>query len=281
MIDAERRLPSFVIIGAAKAATTWIANQLRHRDDVFMPGPEPHYFSREYARGVEHYAALFSPARPDQRVGEKSADYLADPLVPQRMAALIPAARLVAQLRNPVERAYSDYCMLFRRGRIDGDVDRHLDWNRTGAPRFLADGLYSEHLARFLDHYPAEQLKLVLHDDVRSAPTTVIADVCTYLGLEPRVAAPPQQRINDSRAALVPSFLRRLPTPIKNAVAPLRGVAAFEHIRALIARPVAYPPFASDTRKRLADFYHDDINRLGRMIGRDLGDWLEPTATPQ
>ena len=110
-------LPQFLIIGAVKAATTWIADQLRARDDVFMPGPEPHYFSRDYDRGATWYASLFADARADQLIGEKSADYLADSEAPARAAALLPDAMLIAQLRNPVDRAYSDYCMSAAPGR--------------------------------------------------------------------------------------------------------------------------------------------------------------------
>src|SRR5687768_3651516 len=134
MAIPDRRLPSFIVIGAAKAATTWIAHQLGERDDVFLPGPEPHYFSREYARGDDWYAAWFKDAADSQLVGEKSADYLSDWNVPARMAALLPGVKLIAQLRNPVDRAYSDYCMLFRRGQVNGDIDACLDRARTPQP---------------------------------------------------------------------------------------------------------------------------------------------------
>jgi hypothetical protein len=273
----EARLPKFIVIGAAKAATTWIAHQLRQRPDVFMPGPEPHYFSRCYSRGDAWYASLFAEARPDQLVGEKSADYLADPEVPRRIARLLPNVQLIAQLRNPVERAYSDYCMLFRRGQVDGDVNRYLDWTRTTTPRFLADGLYARHIRQFLDYFPSDQLKLILHDDIRTTPRQVIADVCNQLGLSADAEpAAVDARVNDSQAQLIPLFLRRLPEPIKKLAAPLRGHATFEAVRGLIARPVHYPPLLTETRRRLEDFYREDVAQLGRMLGRDLGGWIEP-----
>ena len=100
---AQRHFPQFLIIGAVKAATTWVADQLRARDDVFLPGPEPHYFSRAYNRGENWYESLFGEARAGQLIGEKSADYLADSQAPARAAALLPNATLIAQLRNPVD----------------------------------------------------------------------------------------------------------------------------------------------------------------------------------
>jgi hypothetical protein len=272
-------LPQLIVIGAAKAATTWIAHQLRTRPDVCMPGPEPHYFSREFHRGERWYRSLFTDARPGQLVAEKSADYLAHPDAPARIAALLPSVRLIAQLRNPVERAYSDYCMLFRRGQVDGDVDRHLDGARATQRRFLDDGLYGRHLRRFLDHFPPEQIKVILHDEIKRDPASVTAEVLRMLDL-PGVEGDTRigQRMNDGASAIVPLALRRLPAPVKRLAAPLRGTRLFEGARSLIARPVRYPPLSDDTRRRLADFYRDDIEQLGRTLGRDLGAWTEPAS---
>jgi len=273
-------LPQLIVIGAAKAATTWIAHQLRTRPDVCMPGPEPHYFSREFHRGEEWYRSLFADARPGQLVAEKSADYLAHPEAAVRIAALLPSVRLIAQLRNPVERAYSDYCMLFRRGQVDGDIDRHLDGRRATERRFLEDGLYGRHLRRFLDHFPAAQMKVILHDEIKRDPAAVAADVFDMLALPPQTdSARIEARVNDGASALVPLALRRLLTPVKRLAAPLRGNRLFEGARSLIARPVRYPPLSDDTRRRLADFYRDDIEQLARTLGRDLGAWTSPVQT--
>lgn len=271
----QRPLPQFLIIGAVKAATTWIADQLRARDDVFMPGPEPHYFSRDYDRGVSWYASLFADARSDQLIGEKSADYLADSEAPARAAALLPDAMLIAQLRNPVDRAYSDYCMLYRRGQVGGDVERYLD-TRSAVPRFLENGLYARHIARWRDHFPADRLKIILYDDIRADPERVLADVCGVLRLPPTIDAERvRRRSNDSEAPLVPLALRRLPQPIKNLVAPLRGNPAFEATRRIFARSVDYPRLSSDLRMRLNDYYADDVAQLGRILDRDLSAWSD------
>ncbi len=271
----QRPLPQFLIIGAVKAATTWIADQLRARDDVFMPGPEPHYFSRDYDRGESWYASLFAEARSDQLIGEKSADYLAESEAPARAAALLPNAMLIAQLRNPVDRAYSDYCMLYRRGHVGSDVERYLD-TRSATPRFLQNGLYARHIARWREYFPADRLKIILYDDIRANPERVLADVCSALQLPPEIDADRvRRRSNDSEAPLVPLPLRRLPQSIKNLVAPLRGNPAFDATRRIIARPVQYPRLTNDLRMRLNDYYADDIAQLGRILDRDLSAWSD------
>ncbi|MET0309791.1 MAG: sulfotransferase [Sphingomonas sp.] len=271
----QRHLPQFLIIGAVKAATTWIADQLRARDDVFLPGPEPHYFSRAYDRGEAWYASLFADARDGQLIGEKSADYLAERAAPARAAALLPDAMLIAQLRNPVERAYSDYCMLYRRGHVGRDIERYLD-ARSAMPRFLQDGLYARHIARWRDHFPADRLKIILYDDIRAEPERVLAEICQVLHLPPVIDAERiRRRSNDSEAPLVPLPLRRLPPSIKNLVAPLRGNPAFEATRRLFARSIEYPRMTADLRMRLNDYYAEDVAELGLLLDRDLSAWSD------
>src|SRR3546814_11645017 len=90
-------------------------------------------------------------------LGEKSADYLAHPDAPARLAAVLPRARLVVQLRNPVDRAYSDYKMLFRRGTVTKRPDHYLDVLPPDHPRFLEVGLYAMHRSSCSDPFAAEQ----------------------------------------------------------------------------------------------------------------------------
>lgn len=271
---SQSRLPDFIVIGAAKAATTWVVHQLQQHPGVFMPSPEPHYFSREYDQGVSWYESWFADARDDQIVGEKSADYLADCQAAERIAALLPDARLVVQLRNPIERAYSDYCMLFRRGSVTATPEEYLG---PGAEqqRFLGDGLYHRHLARFFDRFPRESLTILLHEDIKRTPEGAIEQVCAHIGVAPRVAAAEvAARVNDGETPMLPLRLRQLLAPMKEAVAPLRDRPWFKSVHAAFARAPQYPPLTVDLRRRLRDFYAADIERLSPVIGRDLNAWL-------
>ncbi len=268
------RLPDFIIIGAAKAATTWIVHQLQQHPDVFLPSPEPHYFSTEYERGDSWYARWFADATTGQIVGEKSADYLAHPLAARRMRSLLPSVRLVVQLRNPVERAYSDYCMLFRRGTVGAPPEKYL-LKSAERPRFLEDGLYHRHLLRFLDIFPRESLAFILHEDIRREPEDVIGRISNHLGLAPRIAtAEVSARVNDSEAPLLPLALRRLLAPMKPIAAPLRRQPWFQSVHSALARRPDYPPLTSELRRRLRDFYATDIEMLGPLVGRDVSGWL-------
>ena len=273
-------LPDFIIIGAAKAATTWIQVQLQANPAIFMPDPEPHFFSREYDRGEAHYRRWFADASGSaRRIGEKSADYLSDAAVPARLAALIPDAKLVVQLRNPVDRAYSDYKMFFRRGSVGGNPDDYLRDPDNSHPRFLRDGLYGEHLQRWLEHFPKENILVFRYEDVGFAPREVIERVSQHIGV-PMVYDDDlaNRRANNSRELLLPLPLRKLLAPLKDSVAPLRGKTWFEGVRQALARQVKYPELGLSLRRRMADFYADDIARTERLTGLDLSEWRSEVA---
>lgn len=269
------RQPSFVVIGAMKGATTWIAHQLRNHPQLWLPGAEPHYFSSEYDRGPAWYASLFDAAPADRIIGEKSADYLAHPLAAERMAAMIPSARLIVQLRDPVQRAYSDYCMLFRRGWVSGDPAKYLKGANPEQSRFLSGGLYGAHLRRFLQHYQRDQIQVILYESVREMPEQVIADVCTHIGVPVHIA--PEEvasRKNDSASPMLPLPLRRVLQPMRPMLDPLRANRHLAKLRASLAAPVRYPPLTDELQQMLRDFYRDDILLLQDILQMDLRHWM-------
>jgi Sulfotransferase family len=281
---SDFHLPSFVIVGATKSATTWLSHNLGAHPEIFLPTPELHYFSRFFDRGDDWYRSQFAGARPGQRIGEKSASYLPHPQAPGRLHRLLPGAKLLAQLRNPIERAYSDYCMHYRRGQVNRDIGHYLDPERTPIPRLLDDGFYHRHLMRFLEVFPSEQIKILLYDDIRARPGEVFADVCGYLGIDDAVG--PQavaRRVKDKETPVVPPRARRLLAPLKAIVQPYRKTRAFVAVRGLIARRLRYPELTPELRRRLAAHYAEDVARLGDLLGRDLSAWLsgrpgEPAA---
>lgn len=269
------RKPAFIIIGAVKGATTWIAHQLRCHPDLWLPDAEPHYFSTEYARGEKWYAALFEEAPADRIVGEKSADYLAHPEAAARMAGMVPDARLIVQLRDPVQRAYSDYCMLFRRGMVKDDPRPYLDGKRAAQSRFLEGGLYGRHLNRLLHHYRRDQLHVIFYETLRTSADKVVAEVCDHIGV--RVHMTPQalsMRQNDSASPMLPLGLRRFLKPMRPVLDPLRANPLFSRLRASLATPVHYPPLTEELRAMLRDYYRTDMLVLQDLLKTDLSGWL-------
>jgi hypothetical protein len=270
----ERRLPKFLVIGAEKAATTWISHQLRHHPRLWLPNAEPHFFSREFHRGLDWYEGLFADAPPDRIVGEKSADYFAHEHSAARIADILPDAPMIVQLRNPVDRAYSDYCMYFRRGLVDADLSRHLDPRRVPRSRFLEGSLYARHLTRLRDRHPDAKLKVLLYEDIKDHPERVIGEVCRHIGIEVHIAPDAVSgRQNDSRSPMLPLALRRALAPARPWLDPLRSNRWLARMRSLIARPVQYPELTTELRSILQDYYAKDVEALKLLLGRDVSHW--------
>jgi hypothetical protein len=212
-----RPLPDFLIIGAQKAGTTALYAYLRWHPDITGPSfKEVSFFDRHYAHGDRWYRGHL-PARPrswlaKQRrgrwplVGEASPSYLFHPLAPERVAALIPRGRLIALLRNPVDRAFSHYQHELSLGReqlsfedaldreeerMRGEVERMMQdpsyfsygwWNYTYAAR----GLYAEQLERWFAAFPREQLLVLFSEEMLERPAETYGLVLEFLGADRR-----------------------------------------------------------------------------------------------
>lgn len=271
-------LPQFIIIGAIKAATTWLTWQLQRQPDIFLPEPEPHYFSREFHRGPAWYARFFEGAGPGQLRGEKTADYLANPDAAARIAQVLPDIPMIVQLRDPVDRAYSDYCMLLRRGAISGGPDEYLNPATATFRRFIDNGRYYAHLQRWFELFDREQFLIFLLEDVKERPAEVLNACRRHIGAPPldRPAVPVRERINDGSLAFLPLTLRRVLAPAKPLIAPLRGNRLFERTRAALARTIDYPPMSPELRARLQDYYAPEVTKLSALLGRNLDHWCAP-----
>ena len=270
----------FLIIGAAKSATTWLQQSLKADPAVCMPDSEIHYFSREYHRGTDWYCGRFPQPGENQLVGEKSNSYLETHEAAARIHAALPHAKLIAQLRNPIERAYSDYCMLYRRGDVGPDIEHYLDPRNAKESRFLKGGLYHRQLSGYLEHFPAAHMLILLYEDAKSSPAAQLASVRSFLGLA-ALDSPLHvgERVKDKTTPVISPALRRYLRPLKPVVAPLRSRRSFKALRALVARPLKYPPLTTDLRESLIDYYDAEMKLLGKLLARDLSKWLKDTPS--
>jgi hypothetical protein len=188
---------------------------------------------------------------------------------------VLPHVKLVAQLRNPVERAYSDYCMLYRRGEVGRDIERFLDPREDASGRFVKNGLYYSQLQAYLEIYPADQMLILLFEDMHSAPAEHLARVRGFLGLPAaKSPLPVKEKVKDRTTPVIAPALRRWLRPFKPIVAPLRPTRLFKALHGVVARELKYPPLSEKLRARLVDYYSAETELLGDLMGRDLSSWL-------
>jgi hypothetical protein len=203
MADARRRLPDFLIAGAPRSGTTWLYHLLERHTEVYMARPvvpEPKFFLVDelYERGLDWYSnTWFADAPPDRKAGEKSTNYLESAFAAERIHRDLPDVRLVFILRNPVDRAYSNYQWTKRNGletedfatalRLEASressVPRELRYARPHA--YFSRGVYADLLRPYLERF-GESVLCLRFEDVLRAPTGVAARLHRFLGIAPR-----------------------------------------------------------------------------------------------
>jgi hypothetical protein len=199
-------LPDFIIIGTAKGGTHTLYDLLtRHPHVERAISKEVRYFSKHFDRGTEWYRSQFPPPRwGDGRrsiTGEATPRYLFDPLVPQRMAEVVPQARLIALLRNPVDRAYSHYQHRVRDTRetrtFEEAIETEREWTpgeedgthepRDGGSRppfeYLKRGVYVDQLLHWSKFFSREQMLVLKSEDFFEREVDTLKLVLDFLGL--------------------------------------------------------------------------------------------------
>jgi hypothetical protein len=288
-------LPTFLIIGAAKAGTTALYEYCRQHPDVFMsPLKETNFFAYEgkasetywlgYNRqhkfpvqSLEAYADLFAPGAGATARGEASPLYLESPRAAERIQKILPNVKLVACLRNPAERAYSAWLMHVRMGRASSNPAEAFPPDA----HYVEAGFYHRLLAPYFELFPREQIAVLLFEEFRSNPAAVMRELFRFLEVDPEFRPdvdvrhnvgtyPRHERLN---ALLIMPGLRRWLQP----VVPLRLREAFKRLRE--RNLGSAPPLPPDLRRQLLDMYREDILRLQDLLGQDLSGWLaEPDA---
>jgi hypothetical protein len=273
---SEGVIPTFLIIGAMRSGTTSVARQLGQHPEVFIaPQKEVHFFDLNWERGMGWYERQFQSANGEPAVGEASPSYLHDARAIERIAKTLPEARLIALLRDPVSRAYSHYWHNRARGREDlsfeeaiaAEPDRisGLGWDTGRKFAYLGRGRYATQLQRVDDHFDRSALRVLLFEEYRADPASVLADLFRFAGVDPSFTPPdPAAALNGFvtfRSVHVRNATRRLPPLLRDGIGRLNVTRG------------SYPPMDPETRAMLKERFAEDNARLAARLGRSLEVW--------
>jgi hypothetical protein len=294
-------MPNFFIIGAQKAGTTSLYYYLKQHPQVYMsPRKEPHFFEGMHAAfyrpgrtippvtNLEDYQALFEGVSNEKAIGEASASYLYSPRAPALIKRSIPHAKLISVLRNPADRAYSNFvhCLQVGREPLGSFVEalqaeeRRIRENWGPLWHYKQKGFYYAQVKRYFDTFGQDQVKIYLYDDLRGSPFSMLRDIFRFLDVDETFA--PDLSIEHNTAGVpknksIYAMAKRLAS--RN---PALKVALLE--RFLPAGPRRYvkskifvkpPPLPAEVRRQLIDSYREDILQLQELIGQDLSPWLK------
>lgn len=294
-------LPTFMVIGAGRSGTTSLDRYLRQHPQIFMSTHKsPSYFfckdlermddpslrlvtANYFVGDRPSYERLFAGARPGQAVGEVSPVYLASTGTAQAIADTLPDARLVAILRNPVDRAQARFVARTRDGLEHRSLPEIIDEELAdGAVRdisfgtYIASGFVTHVLHTYLAAFPREQLRLHLFDDLARDPEAVIRDIFAFVGVDPSVPLDVSERHNSSGGTIANPVLRAAWTRSALVRARVRRFvpkAARDATFSVVSRNLVPLRLDPAVRARLVELYRDEVTSLGELLGRDLSGW--------
>jgi hypothetical protein len=300
-------LPDFLIAGVPKAGTTALHAALVHHPDLYLPAvKEPKFFLsdgpppitggpgdvqtyQEHVWRRDDYEALFAPAPPGALRGEATPFYLHDLAAHGRIHRLVPHARLILLLRDPVDRAHSNWTHLWNAG-LESEADflaacraepgrRAAGW--AAFWHYIDLGLYGRQVRHLFTVFPREQVLLLRYRDLKDAPARTLDTVCAFLGVRTGLlGAIPRENVNrhvvhdNTVNAVLRRLLRtggrvghRFPVPLRLAA---RGPLLTMLHRKRGNRPVTTP----EERAALLPLFSDDIALLQDVTGLSYDDWL-------
>lgn len=297
-------LPNFLIIGAAKSGTTALHHCLKQHPQVYMsPRKETYFFAFEGQevrfRGpgdeeanesaitnLEAYQEQFRDVHGEVAIGEATPWYLYSERAAQNIQRRIPDAKLIAVLRNPVDRAFSSYLHVVRDGRESLSFGEGLlaEDERVGQGwefiwHYRRAGAYAAQVQRYLDLFPREQMRFYLYEDFLADPALLLKDMYGFLGVDTGFEADTSFRPNATgvpKSQLLGRLLLR-PNPIKTTVKRLTPErlrdARYKLSQRINRLLIEKPSVDKATYDEVLASYRSDISTLQDLIGRDLSVW--------
>jgi hypothetical protein len=300
-------LPDFLVIGAPKAGTTALHAALARHPDLYLSAvKEPKFFLtdgppptrggpgdaqtyREHVWRRDEYESLFDAAPAGALCGESTPFYLHDRGAQRRIRALIPDARLIVLVRDPVERAHSNWTHLWSAGREPiGDFiracaeeDRRAAAGWSAFWHYVELGKYGEQLDHLFGLFPREQVLIIRYRSLIDEPVRVLDEICAFLGVRQGVITEiPRENVTvhpDRSVAHV--TLSRVLRGIEAVGRHLPGVGAgltTRIERTLQRGATSRQPLTWQERQALLPRFDADVRLLEKITDADFSDWLRP-----
>lgn len=277
-------LPTFIIFGTRKAGTSSLYHYLDQHPEVYMStlkgtrfflyDPDNPEAGRKLpVKSLEEYMSYFAGAEKfnAKAAGEASPSYLSSKKAALRIKATIPDVRLIASLRNPVDRMYSEYQMAMRmrseKERVPLTMDNVSSWFEAG--------LYGKHLKNYYDIFDPQQMQILIFEEWIKDPLTMLGALFKFINVQEEFV--PNMKIlynkggtpkNELFASLLKhrNFYIKLKPFVPNVVR-----SNINRVRNLNMQKA--PPLAPDMRRHLQELYTEDIELLQNLTDKDLSIW--------
>ncbi len=277
---SSKELIDFIVIGAQKSATTSLFKYLNEHPDIYMPfEKEINFFSNDnnFSNKITWYfKEYFASADPMKLFGEASPNYMGYDCVPERIFSAFPNVKLIAILRNPIERAYSHFTMSTRSKKKDRSFEKSIEnlIKRGKVPDNLVDteeefimfGEYGRIFSNYLKYFSKDKIKIVFIDDLQKDPCSVMNDIFRFLEVSDNFHSELfEEKFHvggKKRFYLIEKFL--MSSWIKNPLrlilpAQIRRTLGYWLITEFTVKPTKNPGPNQKIRQVLAEYYRNDV----------------------
>lgn len=286
----------FIGIGAGKSGTTWLSSCLALHPQICLSEPkEINYFNyadihrfhqkksnvnKNNTKPFSWYQKHFKHCRKDAIKGEFSVSYMIDEKAPLFIKQRFPNIKLLACLRNPIDRAYSHYWAAKSYRKIE---KKSFEAVIKDDSVYIQHGFYQKYLNRYLKYFNKDQILIILLDDILSKPEEVAAEVYNFLNVSNNVNISLRNTTKntamESRFSLMEPIMRHFSNFLINAgqarlLHAIRKLGAKKLFIQLSSRRLEYPEMKSETRKYLGNIFKKSNRELGEFLQRDLSYWI-------
>lgn len=299
---SERGL-DFLVVGAPKCGTTAVAEFISGHPEISMSLPkEPHFFDAYYQSDTSEYiSAIFPRGALPNLLGEATPSYLMVPWVASRVAQHYPMAKIIVCLRNPCERAFSAWWMLYSRGlerlkfedaiaaelvqdevfdREDAaDVwRRQIDAIARGSElpvrTYLEAGHYAKHLGRWLEFFSRDQVQVIFSSELYTARDQALAKIWEKLSVEPWYPDfSGKRKVNEAFGGKALFVLRSAKSLGLMRFRRFVPEAYREPLKALLSKMGGKPSLDARMRAVLVDHFRESNSQLEELLAVDLSHW--------
>lgn len=290
----------FIGIGAAKSGTTWVARMLEKHPGICLSEPkEVDYFNAMLAQGRQHaarkkgqslenknhtkpiswYAEHFAFCAPGNKKGEFSPCYLYDEKAPEAIKSRFPDVKIIVCLRNPVDRVYSGYWMFRESFKLE---KKSFEDAMAGDPLYIEKGFYYKQLSKYLQFFSRKQILVVLFDEIVKEPLEVLKRIYGFVGVDdtfiPKTALKKSNYAKKARFKNIVHFMDDFIRFMVHAkmtfvVKALKALRLNKLFLKMGTSRLSYPKMGDETRAWLKEKFIDDIEKLEKLIDRDLSSW--------
>lgn len=270
------RQPDFLVIGAKKAGSTWLDQVLRSHAKIRLPGArkEVAYFDLFYERGPEWYARFFRAIPAGVLAGESTPEYMHHAQAPARIERDLPSTRLIAILRDPLDRAYSEWghqAMRFAEPRTFEEYVRD-------EPAVLDKSRYAQQLRQFARAHADGRLHVIILEEALQDPHTELRRLGEFLGVDPTgFSADAGRKMNETyrpRFARGFALARTISDGLRaHGLDRVANLAQRAGVRRMFGSHGRFPDMTAAQRAALAEFHADVCADMEATLGRPLDAW--------